>query len=175
MASMGRSTFGELIVVGQHPTVCGLVEEALVTAGFDVVPPGAAAHMATLAALRPVVLVFLTAPQTTEPVGERPDAAEPLELGDIVVDPQCRTARRGAHHLDLGRREFDALVVLIRNRPRVVTKQFLLETVWDYGGYDPNVVEVAICGLRRKLERHGPRVIQTIKGLGYAVRPDTRQ
>lgn len=88
------------------------------------------------------------------------------------MDPQCRTARRGPHHLDLGRREFDALVVLIRNHPRVITKQLLLETVWDYGGYDPNVVEVAICGLRRKLERHGPRVIQTIKGLGYAVRPD---
>lgn len=171
MANVRRSTLEQVIVVGQHPTVCGVVEEALMTAGFDVVPPGAAVQMTTLSALRPVVLVFLTAPLTAEPVDEHPCSPEPLGFGDIVVDPQCRTARRGPHHLDLGRREFDALVVLIRNHPRVITKQLLLETVWDYGGYDPNVVEVAICGLRRKLERHGPRVIQTIKGLGYAVRP----
>jgi len=174
MVSMGGSTAGQLIVVGDNPTVCGVVEEALSEAGFDVIPPGAAAHMATLSTLRPVVLVFLSAPLTAEPMGERPYSTEPLGFADIVVDPQCRTARRGPHHLDLGRREFDALVVLIRNHPRVVTKQFLLETVWDYGGYSPNVVEVAISGLRRKLERHGPRIIRTIKGLGYAVRSDAR-
>jgi hypothetical protein len=165
---------GEVIVVGQHPTVCEVVEEALVTAGFDVVPPGAAADMATPSASEAVVLVFLTTPLAAESDREHHDDAEAsLRIDDVVVDPACRTARRGPHHLDLGRREFDALAVLIRNQPRVVTKQFLLDTVWDYGGYDPNVVEVAICSLRRKLESHGPRVIQTVRGLGYSARLDS--
>jgi two-component system OmpR family response regulator len=60
--------------------------------------------------------------------------------------------------------------LLSTNTPWAVTKQVLLETVGNYGGYDPNVVEVAICGLRRKLESHGPRVIQTVRGTGYAAR-----
>jgi DNA-binding response OmpR family regulator len=46
----------------------------------------------------------------------------------------------------------------------------LLALVWDYEHYDPNVVEVHISALRRKLEAHGPRVIQTVRGVGYVLR-----
>ena len=42
--------------------------------------------------------------------------------------------------------------------------------MWDYEEYDPNLVEVHVSALRRKLERHGPRIVQTVRGFGYAVR-----
>jgi hypothetical protein len=158
-----------VLVTGQHPDVCAAMEHALAAAGFHVVPPVSAADADVLDSLRLVALVFQSPAPATPAAADR--AAGVLELGDIVVDPHRRTVRRGVHDVDLGRREFDALVVLLRNTPWVVTKQLLLETVWNYGGYDPNVVEVAISGLRRKLESHGPRVIQTIRGLGYAARP----
>jgi hypothetical protein len=171
-----RSPQGGVLVMGPHADVCAALERALAAAGFQVVPPADAAEAGVLDSLRPVALVLQSTPGPG--TGTGPDSGTParnreptvLELGDLVVDPHRRTVRRGVHPIELGVREFDALVVLLRNTPWVVTKQVLLETVWNYGGYDPNVVEVAICGLRRKLESHGPRVIQTVRGLGYVAR-----
>jgi DNA-binding response OmpR family regulator len=49
----------------------------------------------------------------------------------------------------------------------VLSKHQLLTQVWGYEAYDPNVVEVHVSALRRKLELHGPRVLDTVRGLGY--------
>jgi len=50
---------------------------------------------------------------------------------------------------------------------RALSKDQLLTQVWGYDAYDPNLVEVHVSSLRRKLEHNGPRMIQTVRGIGY--------
>ena len=52
-----------------------------------------------------------------------------------------------------------------------MSKAELLTQVWGYGSYDPNLVEVRIGSLRRKLEVAGPRILHTVHGHGYTIRP----
>ncbi|MDQ3974790.1 MAG: response regulator transcription factor [Actinomycetota bacterium] len=93
------------------------------------------------------------------------------QVGDLVVDEESRAAVRGDRHLELTRREFDLLVALGAKPGRVLTKIQLLSTVWGFEEYDPNLVEVHISSLRRKLEAEGePRLIQTVRGIGYVLR-----
>ena len=92
-----------------------------------------------------------------------------MELGDLVVDEASRTVTRSGELIALTVIEFKLLTVLLRNRQRVVTKAQLLSEVWGYEGTD-HVVEVHISSLRRKLEAHGPRLIHTVRGVGYIVR-----
>jgi DNA-binding response OmpR family regulator len=91
-------------------------------------------------------------------------------VGDLVVDEGARRVRRGGAELVLTKVEFDLLVALGRNAGRVLSKGQLLADVWGFADYDPNVVEVAMSGLRRKLESHGPRLVQTVRGVGYVMR-----
>ncbi len=91
-------------------------------------------------------------------------------VGDLVVDEAAHRARRGDAELVLTKVEFDLLVALGRNAGRVLSKGQLLADVWGFADYDPNVVEVAMSGLRRKLENHGPRLVQTVRGVGYVMR-----
>jgi DNA-binding response OmpR family regulator len=89
---------------------------------------------------------------------------------DIEIDEGARLVRRRGQEVDLTRTEFDLLSALARRPGQVFPKARLLALVWDYEHYDPNVVEVHISALRRKLEAHGPRVIQTVRGVGYVLR-----
>jgi len=91
-------------------------------------------------------------------------------VGDLVVDEAAHQVRRGDSELVLTKVEFDLLVALGRNAGRVLSKGQLLADVWGFADYDPNVVEVAMSGLRRKLESHGPRLVQTVRGVGYVIR-----
>jgi two-component system, OmpR family, response regulator len=91
-------------------------------------------------------------------------------VGDVVVDEAARQVRRGDTELVLTKVEFDLLVALGRNAGRVLSKGQLLADVWGFADYDPNVVEVAMSGLRRKLESKGPRLVQTVRGVGYVMR-----
>ncbi len=97
---------------------------------------------------------------------------EPLAYADLVVDPQTREARRGAEPVDLTAREFDLLLFFMRHPRQVLTREQLLEHVWGYEtNADTNAVEVHVGHLRQKLEAGGgPRLIQTIRGIGYALR-----
>ena len=61
--------------------------------------------------------------------------------------------------------------LLARDRGRPVSKERLLASVWEFESYDPNLVEVHVSALRRKLEEHGPRCIHTVRGVGYVLRP----
>lgn len=97
-----------------------------------------------------------------------------MEMGDIVVDEGAHTAIRAGRALDLTHREFSLLVTLCRHSGIVLSKLQLLTNVWGFEHYDLNVVEVHISALRRKLEQHGPRVIQTVRGVGYVFRPTER-
>jgi DNA-binding response OmpR family regulator len=91
--------------------------------------------------------------------------------GDITVDTELRTASRDGTPIALTRTEFDLLLQFIRHENRVLSKSQLLSLVWEYDEYESNLVEVHVSALRRKLERHGPRVIRTIRGFGYVFKP----
>ncbi len=93
------------------------------------------------------------------------------QVADVVVDEDARTVTRGAERLELTRTEFDLLVALGSKPGRVLSKNQLLAAVWGFEEYDPNLVEVYISTLRRKLEEHGPRLINTVRGVGYVLQP----
>lgn len=97
--------------------------------------------------------------------------AQPMVVGDLVLDPLPRTCRRGEVQIDLTTREYELLEALMRHPGATVSKQELLEKVWggDFDG-DPNVVEVYIGYLRRKIDRpFDHRDIETVRGVGYRM------
>ncbi len=94
-----------------------------------------------------------------------------LLAGDLRLDPARHEVRRGGEAIDLTPREFSLLEYLLRRRDEVVAKQDILEHVWDahYDG-DPNVVEVYVGYLRRKIDTpFGRRSLQTVRGAGYRL------
>lgn len=92
-----------------------------------------------------------------------------VEVGDLIVDPIARRATRAGHELELTPTEFELLHVLAARGGAAVSKDRLLALVWGFDDYDPNVVEVHVSALRRKLEDHGPRSIHTVRGAGYRL------
>jgi two-component system, OmpR family, response regulator len=104
----------------------------------------------------------------------RRSAASPHEkitVGDVVIDPKAAVVKRGRHIIELTGTEFKLLTYLARHAGRVVAKSQLLNHVWASDIYDPNLVEVHMSALRRKLEAHGPRFIRTVRGVGYRLDP----
>jgi two-component system OmpR family response regulator len=93
------------------------------------------------------------------------------QVGDLLVDEAARVVTRNGEVIDLTPTEFEILSTLGRHRGQVLTKVQLLSLVWGYEAYDPNVVEAHVSSLRRKLEVHGPRLIHTVRGAGYGLRP----
>ena len=97
-----------------------------------------------------------------------------LTAGDISVDPSSRTVTRRGDAVVLTAREYELLEALVRRAGEVVSKQELLDAVWgiDFAG-DPNVVEVYVGYLRRKLDKpFGRNSVQTVRGLGYQLVTD---
>jgi two-component system OmpR family response regulator len=94
-----------------------------------------------------------------------------LEVGDLVVDMEAHSAVRAGTAIDLTHREFSLLATLAQHPGIVLSKVQLLSQVWGFEHYDLNLVEVHICALRRKLDRHGPPLIRTVRGVGYVLRP----
>jgi two-component system, OmpR family, response regulator len=102
--------------------------------------------------------------------GDR-EAEGPLRYADLELDEARREVRRGGRLIELTPTEFRLLRHLIENAGRVLTKGQLLDRVWSYDfGGDSNVVETYISYLRRKIDRDGPALIQTVRGVGYSLR-----
>jgi two-component system, OmpR family, response regulator len=97
--------------------------------------------------------------------------AAAIEAGDLIVDELGGLAARAGGALELTPTELRLLAYLVRNRGLVLSKTQLLTQVWGYDHYDPNVVEVHVSALRRKLEAYGPRILHTVHGLGYRLVP----
>jgi two-component system, OmpR family, response regulator len=95
-----------------------------------------------------------------------------VTVGDLVVDEDAGTARRGTTTLSLTATEFKLLCFLAQHRGKVLTKTQILSGLWGFDAYDPNLVEVHISALRRKLDQHGPRLLHTRRGLGYVLAVD---
>ncbi|WP_419997901.1 response regulator transcription factor [Streptomyces boninensis] len=94
-------------------------------------------------------------------------ASPVLRVGSLAVDTAARRVHRGEEEVVLTAKEFSVLEHLVQRQGEVVSKTDILEHVWDfaYDG-DPNIVEVYVSALRRKL---GSRVIQTVRGAGYRL------
>jgi two-component system OmpR family response regulator len=101
--------------------------------------------------------------------GERPVV---LRAGDLVLDPATRRVTRAAQRIELTAKEFALLELLMRRRGDVLSRNYILEHVWDFA-YDPasNVVDQYIGSLRRKLDKpFGREDVQTLRGAGYRLR-----
>lgn len=95
-----------------------------------------------------------------------------VQIGDLVVDADSAVVLRGDATVELTATELRLLRYLAAQRGRVVGKTQILTAVWGYEDYDPNLVEVHVSALRRKLEEHGPRLLHTVRGLGYVLRAE---
>jgi two-component system response regulator MprA len=95
-----------------------------------------------------------------------------LVVGDLRLNPDSREVFRGERALELTGREFELLEYLMRNERLVVSRERLLEEVWDYHPFsETNTVDVFISTLRRKLEAGGERrLLHTVRGSGYLLR-----
>jgi two-component system OmpR family response regulator len=94
-----------------------------------------------------------------------------LEFDDLELDEDTREVTRSGELIELTATEFRLLRYLMRNPRRVLTRQQILDQVWDYDfNGDARVLETYISYLRKKLDRHGPPLIHTSRGVGYALR-----
>src|SRR4051794_11372073 len=100
-----------------------------------------------------------------------PERPAVLEAGSLRLDPAARRVSRGQAEITLPAREFSLLESLIRRTGQVVTKTELLDHVWDAAAdTDPNIVEVYVGYLRRKIDQpFGERSLQTVRGAGYRL------
>jgi len=93
-----------------------------------------------------------------------------LHHGDLEVDPAARSARRGGHAVELSAREFGILLTLMEARPRVLSRQQIEASLYNWGNLlESNAIEVHVHHLRKKL---GEGVIRTLRGVGYFVPTD---
>jgi two-component system OmpR family response regulator len=97
-----------------------------------------------------------------------------LRYRDLEMDEDRHQVWRGGEEVRLSPTEFRLARYLLLNPERVLSKQQILDHVWQYDfNGDDNVVETYISYLRRKLDRGDDRLIQTVRGFGYALRADT--
>jgi DNA-binding response OmpR family regulator len=97
-----------------------------------------------------------------------------LRAGDLTLDPSERRVARGATPIAVTPREFALLEFMLRHRGQAVSKTAIVENVWDahFGG-DPNIVEVYIGYLRKKIDHpFGRAAIETVRGAGYRIAAD---
>jgi two-component system OmpR family response regulator len=103
--------------------------------------------------------------------GEDTNGDGKLRFADLMLDDETHEVWRGGTSVRLTATEFNLLRFFMLNPRRVLSKNQILDHVWhyDFGG-DPNVVETYVSYLRRKLDKHGPPLIQTIRLVGYSLR-----
>jgi DNA-binding response OmpR family regulator len=163
----GLEVLERLRAGGDHVPVCVLSARDEVDDRVAGLQAGADDYVVKPFALEEVV-ARLHALLRRRPAG----ADEVLVVGDLRLDPRSRVARRGERELDLTRREFDLLSLLMRNPGEVLDRARLHEEVWGYT-FDPqtNVADVFVGYVRRKLEQDGePRVLHTVRGIGFVLR-----
>jgi two-component system response regulator MprA len=95
-----------------------------------------------------------------------------LQFEDLELDTATHEARRRGHPIALTAKEYELLEMFLRNPRRVLTREQILERVWGFDSeVDTHVLEVYVGYLRQKLEAGGaPRVLQTVRGVGYMLR-----
>jgi len=101
-----------------------------------------------------------------------PPDDEVLRFVDLSLDPATREVSRGGRRIELTRTEFLLLELLLRNARQVLPREVIFDRVWGYDfGANSNSLEVYIGYLRRKTEAEGePRLVHTVRGVGYVLR-----
>lgn len=95
-----------------------------------------------------------------------------VEVSDLVMDTEAHRVWRGGDELRLSATEFTLLRFLMINSGRTVTRAQILDHVWQYDfGGDSAIIETYISHLRKKIDDGRPRLIHTVRGIGYALRP----
>ena len=103
--------------------------------------------------------------------GDQQEPGSRLVVGDLELDEDRHEVRRAGREVSLTPTEFRLLSYLMMNAGRVLSKSQILGHVWDYSfSGDGNVVEPCVSYLRRKVDDRDPRLIHTIRGLGYVLR-----
>lgn len=104
----------------------------------------------------------------------QPQPGGALRYADLVLDPEAREAFRGEVPLRLTPREYELLAVFMRHPRQALSREQLSQRVWGYAFEgESNFVDVAVKDLRKKMEiEDAPRLIQTIRGYGYALREE---
>jgi two-component system OmpR family response regulator len=94
-----------------------------------------------------------------------------LAYGDLVLDDDTHEVWEGERQVDLSPTEFNLLRYFLQNPGRVLSKRQILEHVWNYDfGGDGNVVESYVSYLRKKVDLSEPRLLHTVRGVGYVLR-----
>ena len=101
-----------------------------------------------------------------------PPRAGRIAVADLVLDEDEHIVTRRGQELRLTALEFSLLQTFCQNQRRVLSKTQLLSIVWGFEEFDPNVVEVHVSALRKKMEAVGPRILHTVRGVGYVLRPE---
>ncbi len=100
-------------------------------------------------------------------------ASPMLQCADLEVDPDAHRVTRAGQPIHLSPTEYELLRYLLLNQGRVLTREQILDHVWDHGfDGEPSVVDTYISYLRRKIDTHEPRLIHTIRGVGFALRTE---
>jgi two-component system OmpR family response regulator len=95
-----------------------------------------------------------------------------LVVADLELDEDTHEVRRAGHEIELTATEFKLLRYLMLNARRVLSKDQILDHVWNYDfGGNGNIVETYVSYLRRKVDAFDPPLIQTVRGVGYTLRP----
>jgi DNA-binding response OmpR family regulator len=102
-----------------------------------------------------------------------PAPPQPITLGALMIDPAQRRVMRKSKEISLKPKEFDLLAFLLRHPDQVFNREQLLDQVWGYGFVgDSRTVDVHVRWLREKIEKDpsNPKVLETVRGVGYRVR-----
>ncbi len=99
-------------------------------------------------------------------------SASTVEAGLVRLDLNRHIAYVAGTPLSLTKTEFALLEAFCRAPDKVLSKFQLMHRIWIYDGMNPNVIEVHISALRRKMAVYAPRLIQTVHGVGYVLRTD---
>jgi two-component system OmpR family response regulator len=107
--------------------------------------------------------------------GEGSERSTKLTFADLELDDDAHEVRRGGELIDLTPTEYRLLRYLLANAGRVLTRNQILDHVWDYDfGGEASVLETYVSYLRRKVDRRDPPLIQTVRGVGYVLRAPSR-
>jgi len=94
-----------------------------------------------------------------------------LEVADVKLDPASREVTRAGQQINLTPREYSLLELLMRNPGRVIGRETILESVWGYGcDVNENTLEAFVRLLRLKIDVQTPKLIHTVRGVGYVMR-----
>ena len=96
------------------------------------------------------------------------EPGEAIEIGDLLLDPGRHSAALDGKELELSRKEFELLRTLMERAGTVITRQALIEEVWDMNWFgSTKTLDVHMSGLRKKLGAADPRYIHTVRGVGF--------